>query len=313
MTSSLSDDHPISRHVKAHGDGVKDVGFLVDDVEAAYATATNRGAKSVSEPSTVKDDSGSLTKATVATYGDTTHTFVNRGQYNGVFEPGFTAYEQATPAKPTGLTRVDHVVGNVGEGDLPEWEAFYRDVFGFFVFRDYDESDISTQYSALVSKVMANKALTVKLPINAPAQGKGGKKSQIQEFIDYYGSPGVQHLALSSSNIVETVAELRRRNVELMAVPSNYYDDVSDRVGAIREPLDRLADLGIIVDLEEDQTPDSSQVQDYMLQIFTLPIQDRPTFFFEIIQRAGATGFGKGNFKALFEAIERDQAKRGNL
>ncbi|MCA9789554.1 MAG: 4-hydroxyphenylpyruvate dioxygenase [Cyanobacteria bacterium HKST-UBA05] len=313
FTSALSPDHPVSEHVKAHGDGVKDIGFRVADVQEAYAMATDRGAKGLCAPSTEQDAHGSLTKATIATYGQTTHTFVNRQNYSGAFEPGFTPYQQATPARPTGLVRVDHVVGNLGQGELPQWVDFYETVFGFFVFRDYDETDISTDYSALISKVMANASLTIKMPLNAPAQSKGGKKSQIQEFVDYYGCPGVQHLALITSNIVETVAELRHRNVELMAVPKNYYAHVEERVGAILEPLDRLAELGIIVDLEEGEEPDSEAVQDYMLQIFTLPLQDRPTFFFEIIQRAGATGFGKGNFKALFEAIERDQAKRGNL
>lgn len=300
MTSALTPNHEVNAHVDRHGDGIKDVGFAVDDVEAAYKTAMARGATSVMEPVTLTDSMGTVTKATIATYGDTTHTFICRNAYKGVFEPGFVAKDWK--AQPIALQRVDHAVGNLPTGDLDKVVSYYETIFGFHVFRFYDEHDISTQYSALVSKVMANASGSIKLPLNEPAPGVG--KSQIQEFLDYYHSAGVQHLAIHTSDIVHTVTAMRASGIELMTVPDTYYQELPERVGLINEPIEPLQKLGILVDREGDG---------YLLQIFTLPVQDRPTFFFEIIQRCGADGFGKGNFKALFEAIERDQARRGNL
>jgi 4-hydroxyphenylpyruvate dioxygenase len=300
LTTGLSPDHPASMHAQRHGDGIKDLSFKSNNVKAAYTQAVERGATSVMIPTLFKDEFGVVEKATIATYGETTHTFVDRSQYNGIFEPGFT--ERKVLAEPVGLQRVDHAVGNVEKGKMDEWVRFYESVFGFYVLRHYDENDISTQYSALVSKVMANQSGTIKLPINEPAEGL--KKSQIQEYLDFYKSAGVQHMAISTKDILSTVKTLRQRGVELMSVPDNYYTELQERVGNIQEPIEMLKELGILVDRDDEG---------YLLQIFTQPMEDRPTFFFEIIQRQGSEGFGKGNFKALFEAIERDQAKRGNL
>lgn len=300
VTSALSPEHPVATHVHRHGDGVKDIGFRVPDVTEAHHLAVQRGATSMQSPITLKDEHGIVSKATVATYGDTTHTFIHREGYQGFFEPGFMSFE--VPGRALGLKRVDHIVGNVESGQMEEWVRFYERVFGFYVLRHYDEKDISTQYSALVSKVMANRSGTVKMPLNEPA--KGLKKSQIQEYLDFYGSAGVQHIAIETDDILFTVRALRERGVMLMTVPEAYYDSVTTRVGSIRESLTELAELGILVDRDDGG---------YLLQIFTQPVQDRPTFFYEIIQRQGAEGFGKGNFKALFEAIERDQERRGNL
>lgn len=300
FTAALSADHAVAQHVYHHGDGVKDIGFKVSDVQQAYETAIARGARPVQAPYTLQDESGTVHKAIVATYGDTTHTFIDRSGYQGIFEPEFQPYH--LPGQSTGLQRVDHIVGNVEEGLMDQWAEFYQKIFGFYVFRYYSDKDISTQYSALVSKVMANQSGTVKMPINAPASGL--KKSQIQEYIDYYKSAGVQHLAISTPDIIQTVRCLRANGVELMRVPQTYYDEIAQRVGHIDESLKDLAELGILIDRDEEG---------YLLQIFTMPVQDRPTFFFEIIQRQGSEGFGKGNFKALFEAIERDQDRRGNL
>lgn len=300
LTSALSPHHPVAQHVQAHGDGIRDIAFACTDVGAAYETALARGAQSVSPPETLQDDHGTLVKATIATYGDTTHTLIDRRNYPGPLEPGFQAL--FLPGESIGLQRIDHAVGNVETGRMDDWVRYYESVFGFYVFRYYSEKDISTRYSALVSKVMANRSGSIKMPINQPAPGV--MKSQIQEYIDFYGSAGVQHLAISTDNILHTVNELRRRGIMLMTVPQAYYEDLAERVGEIRESVPDLAQLGILVDREEGG---------YLLQIFTQPMQDRPTFFFEIIQRQGAQGFGKGNFKALFEAIERDQARRGNL
>ncbi len=300
VTSALLPDHPASLHVQRHGDGVKDIGMKVSDVEAAYRLAVDRGATSVQAPITLEDEFGVVTKATLATYGDTTHTLVSKEGYQGVYEPGFKPLH--VPGRSTGLKRVDHIVGNVETGFMDHWVRYYESVFGFYVLRHFDEKDISTQYSALVSKVMANRSGSVKMPINEPAAGL--RKSQIQEYLDYYGSAGAQHIAIATDDIIETVSALRQNGVDLMTVPQAYYDDIAQRVGDIAEPLAELAKLGILIDRDEEG---------YLLQIFTQPIQDRPTFFFEIIQRQGSEGFGKGNFKALFEAIERDQERRGNL
>ena len=300
LTSALDPDHPVARHFHQHGDGVKDIGLLVEDTVSAYETAIARGAVSVKAPFTEEDEHGKIIKATIQAYGETTHTFVQRNHYYGTLEPEFESRPQ--PSKSIGLQQIDHMVANVEEGGMDEWVAFYQNVFGFYVLRHYDEKDISTQYSALVSKVMANKSGTIKLPINEPA--KGLRKSQIQEYLDFYHSAGIQHMAIATRDIRETVQALRDHKVTLMTVPATYYEDLAKRIGDIREPLEELAKLGILADRDDGG---------YLLQIFTQPIQDRPTFFFEIIQREGADGFGKGNFKALFEAIERDQERRGNL
>jgi 4-hydroxyphenylpyruvate dioxygenase len=300
LTSALTSDHPIAAHVANHGDGIRDLGMKVSDVESVYKTALARGAKGVMEPTVLRDTQGVVKKATIAAYGDTTHTFVERSDYKGLFEPGYEAWSRS--AQSTGLVRIDHAVANLEKDRMDVWADYYQRIFGFYVLRHYSEKDISTEYSALVSKVMANKSGTIKLPLNEPADGL--KKSQIQEYLDYYRTPGIQHLAISTNDIIETVQTLRLNGVDLMNVPDSYYENVSDRIGDIAEPLTELAKLGIIVDRDDDG---------YLLQIFTQPLQDRPTLFFEIIQRHGATGFGKGNFKALFEAIERDQDRRGNL
>ncbi len=300
LSAALTPDHPIADHVRRHGDGIKDIGFRASNVEAALQQAEQRGAKVVHAKASLEDDFGRVEKATIATYGDTTHTFINREGYQGIFEPGFQAFH--LPAATAGLKRVDHIVGNVPKGKMTNWVQYYESVFGFYVLRHFDEKDISTQYSALVSKVMANRSGTVKLPINEPAEGL--RKSQIQEYLDFYTSAGVQHMAIATDDILTTVRQLRENGVGLMTVPDSYYEEARVRVGQIDEPIEELAKLGILVDRDESG---------YLLQIFTQPLQDRPTFFFEIIQRHGAEGFGKGNFKALFEAIERDQALRGNL
>ncbi len=300
MTGALQPDHPVAQHVHQHGDGVKDIGFAVSDLNQTIELASRRGAVVTHSAASLADEGGVVHKATIATYGDTTHTFFECEGYHGVCEPGFEP--RHLPANPVGLQRVDHIVGNVEKGRMEHWVRFYENVFGFRVFRSFDQSDISTQYSSLVSKVMSNASGTIKLPINEPAEGVW--KSQIQEYLDFYGSPGVQHIAISTHNIIETVDALRANGVDFMTVPQTYYDSIAERVGEIREPLQALADLGILIDRDEEG---------YLLQIFTQPVQDRPTFFFEIIQRAGSEGFGKGNFKALFEAIERDQARRGNV
>jgi 4-hydroxyphenylpyruvate dioxygenase len=300
LTSALVPGHPVEEHISLHGDGVKDIGFTVSEVTEAYQLAIHRGALSVLEPFRVQDEFGWVERATVATYGDTTHTFINREHYTGVFEPGYIEHHLA--GKPIGLQRVDHIVGNVEKHRMEDWVHFYENIFGFYVLREYDEKDISTPYSALISKVMANQSGTVKMPLNEPVQGLW--KSQIQEFIDFYKSAGVQHIAISTDDIMSTVKELKERGVRFMTVPETYYTQLSERVGDIAESVNELAKLGILADRDEGG---------YLLQIFTLPVQDRPTFFYEIIQRHGAEGFGKGNFKALFEAIERDQERRGNL
>jgi len=302
LTTPLDPDHPIASHIRLHGDGVRDIALWVPDAEDAWRETTRRGARSVREPETLRDSDGVARMASIATYGDTIHTFVERGDYRGVFLPGFAAVEQDTIALPVGLQHIDHVVGNVALGEMNLWADFYREVMGFHLFKHFDDKDISTEYSALMSKVMSNGNERVKFPLNEPAPGK--RKSQIEEYLEYYHGPGVQHIAMATGNIIDTVATLRRQGVEFLRVPSTYYEDLLVRTGPIEEPIEEIKELGILVDRDDEG---------YMLQIFTRPVQDRPTLFYEIIQRKGSRSFGKGNFKALFEAIEREQARRGNL
>ena len=303
LTTPLSPDGPIADHIRLHGDGVRDIALWVDDAEAAWRETTRRGARSVRPPETLRDEGGEARLASIAAYGDTIHTFVERGNYAGVFLPGYTAVEgEDLVARPAGLQYIDHMVGNVGWGEMNRWVEFYRDAMGFRMFKHFDDSDISTEYSALMSKVMTNGNERVKFPINEPARGR--RKSQIEEYLDYNRGPGVQHIAMATGDIIGTVGTLRRQGVEFLRVPSTYYDDLLERAGPIDEPLAELRDLGILVDRDDEG---------YMLQIFTRPVEDRPTLFYEVIQRKGSRSFGKGNFKALFEAIEREQARRGNL
>jgi 4-hydroxyphenylpyruvate dioxygenase len=301
VTSALTPDHPVAEHVHRHGDGVGVVAFRTPDAAGDFDRAVERGAKAHRTPETMRDEYGVAQIAEIAAYGDTLHRFVSRDNYTGPFLPGFVPY--SVKASHTGfLHRIDHVVANVGWHEMETWVKFYEDIFGFFQFRHFDEKDISTEYTALRSKVMASPNLAIKLPINEPAEGK--KRSQIQEYVDFYGSPGVQHIAIATPNIIQAVSQLRANGVEFQSVPATYYDTVTERVGDIEEDLAALRDLNILIDRDE---------QGYLLQIFTKPVQDRPTVFFEIIQRKGSESFGKGNFKALFEAIERDQAARGTL
>ncbi len=302
LTTSLDPDGPIAQHVNKHGDGVKFLSLLVDDAKQAWIETTSRGATSYMEPTTTRDDSGSVTLSGIHTYGDTVHLFVDRSLYNGPFLPGYVAWNNDYNPEPVGLLYVDHCVGNVGWNQMNRWVKFYEEVMGFRNILTFDDKDISTDYSALMSKVMSNGNGFVKFPINEPAEGK--KKSQVEEFLEYYQGEGVQHVAIATSNIIETVTELQKRGVEFLKVPGNYYEHLTERVGKIDEELPSLSELGILVDRDDEG---------YLLQIFTKPLQDRPTLFFEIIQRKGAKSFGKGNFKALFEAIEREQALRGNL
>ena len=302
LTTPLSPEGPIADHIRLHGDGVRDIALWVDDAEAAWREATRRGARGVREPETLGDAQGEARIASIAAYGDTIHTFVERRNYRGVFLPGFEPAPEDALARPAGLQHIDHIVGNVGWGEMNRWVDFYRDVMGFRLFKHFDDKDISTEYSALMSKVMSNGNERVKFPINEPAQGK--RKSQIEEYLEFYRGPGVQHVAMATENIIETVSALRRQGVEFLRVPSAYYDDLLARTGPIDEPIAELRELGVLVDRDDEG---------YMLQIFTRPVEDRPTLFYEIIQRKGSRSFGKGNFKALFEAIEREQALRGNL
>jgi 4-hydroxyphenylpyruvate dioxygenase len=302
LTSPLGPDGDIADHVRKHGDGVRDIALWVDDARDAYAKAVERGAVSAYTPRVQKDDAGEIVSAGIKIYGDTIHSLVERKNYRGAFFPGFEPREPRYRAKPTGLLYVDHCVGNVELGKMNEWVGFYERVMGFKNLVSFDDEDISTEYSSLMSKVMANGNERIKFPINEPAQGK--KKSQIDEYLDFYRGPGVQHLALATDDIIATVSSLRDRGIEFLHAPSTYYDTLQKRVGTIDEPLERLRELGILVDRDPDG---------YLLQIFTKPVEDRPTLFYEIIERKGARSFGKGNFKALFEAIEREQALRGNL
>ncbi len=302
LTTPLQPDSDIARHIATHGDGVKVLALWVDDAEQAFAATTERGAKAVYPPQTLTDEHGQVKTASIATYGETIHTFVERKDYNGVFLPGFVARKGLANVQPVGLKYIDHCVGNVGWGEMNQWVQFYEDVMGFKLLLTFDDKDISTEYSALMSKVVSNGNGYIKFPINEPAEGK--KKSQIEEYLDFYQGPGVQHIAIATNDIIHTVTELRSRGVEFLHVPGNYYDDLLERVGNIDEDLQPLRDLNILVDRDDEG---------YLLQIFTKPVQDRPTLFYEIIQRKGAQSFGKGNFKALFESIEREQALRGNL
>ncbi len=304
LTTPLLPDpqHPIAAHVARHGDGVKDIALRVADAAAAYQEAMRRGARGVQEPAAIEDQHGRVVRASIATYGDTIHTFIQRDGYAGAFMPGFQPVEQTTPAPETGIAAIDHIVGNVELGKMDEWVAYYRDVLGFAQMIHFDDKDISTEYSALMSKVMQNGSGRIKFPINEPAEGR--RKSQIDEYLDYYGGPGVQHIALATGDIMASVDALRNAGIPFLRVPKAYYEDLPSRVGVIAEDLRELAARGILADRDEEG---------YLLQIFSQPVQDRPTLFLEIIQRKGSRGFGKGNFKALFEAIEHEQAKRGNL
>ncbi|HWI51190.1 MAG TPA: 4-hydroxyphenylpyruvate dioxygenase [Symbiobacteriaceae bacterium] len=302
LTGALHPESPIAEHVRRHGDGIKDIAMRVDDCEAAFQATTARGATPVMAPTEFADETGVLKKAAIATYGDTIHTFVERKNYSGVWAPGFRALPAgpATTGESVGIAAIDHIVGNVEE--MMTWVKFYEDVMGFTQFQTFDDKDISTEYSALMSKVMAGGKGKVKFPINEPAGGR--KKSQIQEYLDFFGGPGAQHIALITGDILKTVDTLQKNGVEFLNTPDSYYDELAARVGEIPEPMDELRRMKILVDRDDEG---------YLLQIFSKPMQDRPTFFFEIIQRKGARGFGKGNFRALFEAIEREQELRGNL
>ncbi|MFY8171017.1 MAG: 4-hydroxyphenylpyruvate dioxygenase [Sphingobacteriaceae bacterium] len=302
FTTSFDPNSEISAHINLHGDGVKVLALWVDDARKSYEETTKRGAVGVYEPQVHQDEFGEIVTASIKTYGDTIHTFVERKNYKGVFMPGFKATPKDTISKPIGLKFVDHCVGNVGWGEMDTWVKFYEDVMGFKILLTFDDKDISTEYSALMSKVVSNGNGYIKFPINEPAEGK--KKSQIEEYIDFYKSAGVQHIAVATDDILKTVAEMRNRGVDFLVVPESYYEDLIDRVGAIDEDIAALKNLNILVDRDPEG---------YLLQIFTKPVEDRPTVFYEIIQRKGATSFGKGNFKALFESIEREQSLRGNL
>jgi len=302
FTTSLYENSEISKHVKKHGDGVKVLALWVDDAEKSFEETVKRGAIPVSPPQKSSDANGEVILASIHTYGETIHTFVERNNYSGPFLPGFEKRESAMKIEPIGLKYVDHCVGNVGWGEMNKWADFYQDTMGFKLLLTFDDKDISTEYTALMSKVVANGNGYIKFPINEPAKGK--KKSQIEEYIEFYQGPGVQHIAVATDDILFTVAEMRRRGIDFLYVPDNYYEDVLDRVGKIEENIEDLKNLNILVDKDDDG---------YLLQIFTKPVQDRPTVFYEIIQRKGAKSFGKGNFKALFESIEREQAIRGNL
>ncbi len=303
LTTPMQPDGPIADHIGRHGDGVRDIALWVNDAESAYRETTKRGAKSVRPPETIEDKNGEIRISAIAAYGDTIHSFVERRNYHGAFFPGFVAVEsEDLVARPAGLKYVDHMVGNVGWGEMNRWVAFYRDVMGFREYQHFDDKDISTEYSALMSKVMANGNDRIKFPINEPAKGK--RKSQIEEYLEFYNGPGIQHIAMATDNIIATVSRLHAQGIEFLRVPAAYYRDLIERTGRIDEPVEELERLGILVDRDDEG---------YMLQIFTKPVEDRPTLFFEIIQRKGSRSFGKGNFKALFEAIEREQALRGNL
>jgi 4-hydroxyphenylpyruvate dioxygenase len=302
FTSPLKGGTEIGRHIDRHGDGVKTIALWVEDARHAYEEAINRGAKSFFEPIEEADKDGKVIRAGIHTYGDVVHIFVERKNYDGAFLPGYQKWETFFKAKPTGLKYVDHMVGNVEEGDMNKWVKFYEDVLGFKQILSFDDKDISTKYTALMSKVMSNGNGRIKFPINEPAPGL--KKSQVDEYLEFYDGAGVQHIAVSTDDIIKTVSDLKARGIEFLQVPQSYYDVLSKRVGKIDEDISTLAKLGILVDRDEEG---------YLLQIFTKTVQARPTMFFEIIQRKGAISFGKGNFKALFEALEREQALRGTL
>lgn len=302
LTTPLKTGNPIADHIYKHGDGVKVLALRVNDARSAFEETTKRGGKTYMEPTVLQDPQGEVILSGIHTYGDTVHVFVERKNYAGAFMPGFREWKTEYNPTPTGLLYVDHCVGNVGWNQMNPWVKFYEDVMGFRNILSFDDKDISTEYSALMSKVMSNGNGFVKFPINEPAEGK--KKSQVEEYLDFYNGEGVQHVAIATGDIVKTVMDLKSRGVEFLAIPGSYYDTVLDRVGKIDEDLQPLRELGILIDRDEEG---------YLLQIFTKPLEDRPTLFFEIIQRKGAKSFGKGNFKALFEALEREQEARGNL
>lgn len=303
LTTPMHPGNDISAHIEKHGDGVKVLALWVDDAEQSWKETTSRGAISHTAPTILSDEFGEVKIASIHTYGDTIHTFVERKQYSGVFMPGYVPMNDGFTTTDVGLLYVDHCVGNVELGKMDEWVRFYEEVMGFSLLLTFDDKDISTEYSALMSKVVSNGNGYIKFPINEPAEGKKAK-SQIDEYLEFYHGPGVQHIAVATHDIIATVSALKSRGVQFLRVPDTYYDDLLDRVGAIDEDISPLRELGILVDRDEEG---------YLLQIFTKPVEDRPTLFFEIIQRKGATSFGKGNFKALFESIEREQALRGNL
>jgi 4-hydroxyphenylpyruvate dioxygenase len=300
LTTPYAPEDPRHDHIRLHGDGVRDICFHVEDADAAFHEAVARGAKAVRAPADQADAHGAIRHAAIATYGDTIHSFVSYRDYRGPFLPGYV--EQALPGRDAGLLRIDHMVGNVELGRMNEWADWYSRVLGFSRYISFDDKDISTEYSALMSIVMSDDSFAIKFPINEPAPGR--KKSQIDEYLDFYRGPGVQHLALLTTDIISTVRTLRSNGVEFLSVPGSYYDVLQSRVGRIDEALDIVRELGLLVDRDDEG---------YLLQLFTKPVEDRPTLFFEIIQRKGSRGFGKGNFKALFESIEREQALRGNL
>lgn len=302
LTTPLTPENPINDHLRKHGDGVKVVALWVPDATKAWKEATSRGAKSYMEPQKEEDDNGYVVRSGIHTYGETVHIFVERNDYKGVFLPGYQKWESHYNPEPVGLKFIDHMVGNVGWGEMNKWCEFYAKVMGFAQIISFDDNDISTEYTALMSKVMSNGNGRIKFPINEPAEGR--KKSQIEEYIDFYHGSGVQHIAVATDNIVKTVTAMRDRGVEFLYVPDSYYDDLSDRVGEIDEDFELLKEHKILVDRDDEG---------YLLQLFTKPVVDRPTMFFEVIQRKGAKSFGKGNFKALFEAIEREQENRGTL
>ncbi len=301
LSTALTPDHEIARHCQLHGDGVKVIAFTVSDVDAAIACVRQRGATVVSPPQTLRDESGVWRTASIRTYGETLHAFVERKNYRGLFAPGFVRYE-APAARPVGLAAVDHVVGNVELGAMNHWADYYAQVLGFSQLTQFTDDDISTEYSALMSKVMENGTGKIKFPLNEPAEGK--KKSQIEEYLEYYHGPGVQHIAVNTGDICATVRQLRENGVQFLRVPDTYYEALPTRIGKIEEDLREIKELGILVDRDEDG---------YLLQVFTRPVEDRPTLFYEIIERHGSRGFGVGNFKALFVSIEDEQRRRGNL
>jgi 4-hydroxyphenylpyruvate dioxygenase len=302
LTTPLKSNNEIADHIYKHGDGVKVLALKVEDATSAWNETTSRGGKSYLSPTTLKDDNGEVVLSGIHTYGDTVHLFVERKNYTGVFMPGFREWKSNYNPAETGLLYVDHCVGNVGWNQMNPWVKFYEAVMGFKNILSFDDNDISTEYSALMSKVMSNGNGYVKFPINEPAEGK--KKSQVEEYLDFYDGEGVQHVAIATHDIVATVSELQKRGIEFLSIPASYYETVLDRVGKIDEDLQPLQELGILIDRDDEG---------YLLQIFSKPLEDRPTLFFEIIQRKGAKSFGKGNFKALFEALEREQDARGNL
>jgi 4-hydroxyphenylpyruvate dioxygenase len=302
LTSSLLPDTEINRHVQKHGDGVKVLALWVEDATKSFQETILRGAEVAAEPKKLSDENGEVVISSIKTYGDTIHTFVERKNYKGVFLPGYKPAKSIFKAMPIGLKHVDHCVGNVELGHMNKWVKFYEDVMGFKLLITFDDKDISTEYSSLMSKVVSNGNGYIKFPINEPASGK--KKSQIEEYLDFYKGAGVQHIAIATEDIIYTVSELKKRGVEFLHVPEVYYNDVKERVGHINEDWKELQKLNILIDRDEEG---------YLLQIFSKPVQDRPTLFFEIIERNGAKSFGKGNFKALFEAIEHEQELRGNL